>query len=71
MATPFFASCPDGSAPAIAGKEPLTVTSAAPAIGASLEIAPTNTSLAATFQGTVYCGFASCVFPCFLGLNLN
>lgn len=53
----FFASCPDGSAPAIAGLPALNVTTGAPAIGSSLQVTATNAS-AVQSGGTVYCGFA-------------
>lgn len=58
MATPFFKSCPTGSAPAIAGKPALMSTTMAPKVGSSLSIAPANASAVST-SGTVYCGFAS------------
>lgn len=59
LATPFFTSCPNGSAPAIVGKPALNITTAAPAIGATLAVAPANATLAKGFNGTIYCGFAS------------
>ncbi|ORY84726.1 ferritin-like domain-domain-containing protein [Leucosporidium creatinivorum] len=58
LASPFFKSCPTGSAPAIAGKPALTVTTTMPKVGSSLSIAPMNAS-AVSSSGTLYCGFAS------------
>ena len=58
MATPFFASCPSGSAPTIQGKPSLNVTTAMPTVGSSLSIALNNASAVNT-QQTLYCGFAS------------
>jgi hypothetical protein len=58
MVTPFFVKCPAGSAPAIKGFPSLAITTAAPAVGSMLAIAPTNAS-AVALSGTVYCGFAS------------
>ncbi|KAL8287020.1 hypothetical protein RQP46_004026 [Phenoliferia psychrophenolica] len=59
MATPFFASCPTGSAPAIMGHPALNMTTAAPTVGSMLMVTPANATLAASFTGTVMCGFAS------------
>lgn len=58
MATPFFVSCPTGSAPVITGHPALNLTTTEPTVGAMISIAPTNASALASFTGTVYCGFA-------------
>ncbi|POY76398.1 hypothetical protein BMF94_0596 [Rhodotorula taiwanensis] len=58
IVSPFFKSCPSGSAPTIPGFPALTVSSTNNHIGSQLSIAPTNASAVNT-QGTVYCGFAS------------
>lgn len=58
MATPFFDVCPAGSAPALTASPQLVATTAAPAIGSMLSIAPASAA-AVTLPATVYCGFAS------------
>ncbi|GAA5970794.1 hypothetical protein JCM8115_002946 [Rhodotorula mucilaginosa] len=58
LVSPFFKSCPSGSAPTIPGFPALNVTSTKFALGSELHIAPVNASAVNT-QGTVYCGFAS------------
>ncbi|GAA5860147.1 hypothetical protein JCM8547_009202 [Rhodosporidiobolus lusitaniae] len=58
LVSPFFTSCPTGSAPTIEGNTALNVTTAAPAIGQSLQLTPANSS-ATEGVDTVYCGFAS------------
>ncbi|KAK4335952.1 Ferritin/ribonucleotide reductase-like protein [Rhodosporidium toruloides NP11] [Rhodotorula toruloides] len=59
IVTPFFTSCPSGSAPAIQGHPALNVTSKNFTMGAELKIAPTNASAVNTNNGQLYCGFAS------------
>ncbi|GAA5871992.1 hypothetical protein JCM3774_006576 [Rhodotorula dairenensis] len=58
IVSPFFKSCPAGSAPTIPGFPALKVSSTKYALGSELAIAPANASAVNT-QGTVYCGFAS------------
>ncbi|GAA5998117.1 hypothetical protein JCM11641_007184, partial [Rhodosporidiobolus odoratus] len=58
IVSPFFTSCPSGSAPTIPGNPALNVTTAAPAIGKRLELVPSNSSVIEG-KDTVYCGFAS------------
>ncbi|GAA5838081.1 hypothetical protein JCM5353_004490 [Sporobolomyces roseus] len=57
-ATPFFKSCPEGSAPTIAAPPALALKSATYQIGGQIQVAPTNASAVNTEQ-TLYCGFAS------------
>lgn len=59
IVTPFFTSCPSGSAPTIQGHPALNVTSKNFTMGAELKIAPTNASAVNTNNGQLYCGFAS------------
>ncbi|KAI5477266.1 Ferritin/ribonucleotide reductase-like protein [Pseudohyphozyma bogoriensis] len=61
MATPFFASCPSGSAPTIEGHPALTLGTSAPTVGANITLSITNSSAVSLPSGTVYCGFASYV----------
>ncbi|GAA6007261.1 hypothetical protein JCM10207_001562 [Rhodosporidiobolus poonsookiae] len=58
IVSPFFSSCPDGSAPTIEGNPALNVTTSSPKIGEAISVAPVNSSAVNT-DGTVYCGFAS------------
>ncbi|GAA5983041.1 hypothetical protein JCM11641_004701 [Rhodosporidiobolus odoratus] len=58
IVSPFFTSCPSGSAPTITGNTALNVTTTAPAINSTLELVPANSS-AIEGQEAVYCGFAS------------
>lgn len=60
IVSPFFKSCPAGSAPTIPGFPALQVSSTKYALGSQLAIAPANASAVNT-EGTVYCGFASWV----------
>lgn len=59
IVSPFFASCPTGSAPTIEGHPALNVTTASPAVGSSLAVTATNSSVTSGTEGTIYCGFAS------------
>ncbi|GAA5868973.1 hypothetical protein JCM1840_000436 [Sporobolomyces johnsonii] len=58
IATPFFTSCPTGSAPSIVGHPALNLTSTNNTIGGMLKIAPANSSVTES-QSMIYCGFAS------------
>ncbi|BGP13400.1 hypothetical protein JCM10213_008559 [Rhodosporidiobolus nylandii] len=58
IVSPFFTSCPSGSAPTIPGNPALNVTSSAPKVGSTLELVPTNSSVTNGVEN-VYCGFAS------------
>ncbi|GAA5903650.1 hypothetical protein JCM6882_003010 [Rhodosporidiobolus microsporus] len=58
IVSPFFSSCPSGSAPTIEGNPALNVTTTAPSFGGSLNVMPANSS-ALDGADTVYCGFAS------------
>ncbi|GAA5911477.1 hypothetical protein JCM5296_004083 [Sporobolomyces johnsonii] len=59
IVTPFFKSCPSGSAPTIKGYPALNLTSTNATIGSTLKIAPSNSSVTDSQSGTIYCGFAS------------
>ncbi|CEQ41631.1 SPOSA6832_03393 [Sporobolomyces salmonicolor] len=59
IVTPFFKSCPSGSAPTIKGHPSLNLSSTNATIGSTLKIAPSNSSVTDSQSGTVYCGFAS------------
>lgn len=58
IVTPFFESCPEGSAPTIMGKSALNVSTTEFTLGGTLEVTPANAS-AVPAGKTVYCGFAS------------
>ena len=57
IVSPFFSSCPSGSAPAIMPFPSLTVTTVNATRGASISVRPTNASV--SLPSTVFCGFAS------------
>ncbi|GAA5949237.1 hypothetical protein JCM3765_003340 [Sporobolomyces pararoseus] len=60
IVTPFFKSCPEGSAPTIKGHPGLTVSSGLAAKrGESITLAPTNSSEVDLSKYKVYCTFAS------------
>ncbi|GAA5932130.1 ferritin-like domain-containing protein [Sporobolomyces koalae] len=60
IVSPFFKSCPEGSAPAIKGPPGLTVSSGLAAkMGDTITLAPTNSSEVDLSKYKVYCGFAS------------
>jgi hypothetical protein len=61
IVSPFFSSCPTGSAPTIEGHPALNVTTASPAVGSALAVTAANSSVTSNVEGTIYCGFASCV----------
>ncbi|GAA5879537.1 hypothetical protein JCM16303_003241 [Sporobolomyces ruberrimus] len=60
IVTPFFKSCPEGSAPSIKGHPGLTVSSGLAAKrGEPIQLAPTNSSSVDLSKYKVYCSFAS------------
>ncbi|GAA6013014.1 hypothetical protein JCM11491_000937 [Sporobolomyces phaffii] len=60
IVTPFFTSCPEGSAPAIKGHPGLTISSGLAAKqGEKITLAPTNSSEVDLSKYKVYCTFAS------------
>lgn len=60
IVTPFFKSCPEGSAPAIKGHPGLTISSGLAAKqGEKITLAPTNSSEVDLSKYKVYCTFAS------------
>ncbi|GAA5946194.1 hypothetical protein JCM3775_000920 [Rhodotorula graminis] len=58
IVTPFFDSCPEGSAPTIKGKSAINVTTTEFTLGGTLELVPADAS-AVPAGTTVYCGFAT------------
>ncbi|GAA5856770.1 hypothetical protein JCM9279_006110 [Rhodotorula babjevae] len=68
IVTPFFTSCPEGSAPTIMGKSGLNVSTTEFTLGGDLQVTPANAS-AVPAGTTVYCGFASGLNAAFTAWN--